>query len=55
VVDRGRVLTLDHAAALAALTEAQARMVAAVPRYDWAGRGAEELTPASLPAMRGVN
>jgi cytosine/adenosine deaminase-related metal-dependent hydrolase len=55
VVDDGRVLTLDHAAALAALTEAQARMIAAVPGFDWAGRGADVLTPPSLPGMRGVN
>jgi cytosine/adenosine deaminase-related metal-dependent hydrolase len=55
VVDRGRVLTLDHGAALEALTEAQARMIAAVPRYDWAQRRADELTPLSLPMVPGLN
>lgn len=55
VVDRGKVLTLDHAAALDALTDAQGRMVAAVPRYDWAGRDAEQLAPMSIPPHRGVN
>jgi cytosine/adenosine deaminase-related metal-dependent hydrolase len=55
VVDQGRVLTLDHAGALEALTEAQARMVADVPKHDWAGRTAEDLTPLSVPMRRGVN
>ncbi len=55
VVDEGKVLTLDHAAALAALTEAQARMIAAVPQHDWAKRDAAQLTPLSLPMMPGLN
>jgi cytosine/adenosine deaminase-related metal-dependent hydrolase len=55
VVDQGRVLTLDHAAALEALTEAQARMIAALPQYDWARRGADQLTPLSLPMVQGPN
>jgi 5-methylthioadenosine/S-adenosylhomocysteine deaminase len=55
VVDRGKVLTLDHAAALEALAEAQARMIAAVPRHDWAQRQASDLTPLSLPMVRGLN
>ena len=55
VVDDGKVLTLDHAAALEALTEAQARMIAAVPQYDWAKRDADLLTPLSLPMVRGLN
>jgi 5-methylthioadenosine/S-adenosylhomocysteine deaminase len=55
VVDRGRVLTLDHAAALEALTEAQARMIAAVPQYDWGKRSADQLTPLSLSMVRGLN
>ena len=55
VVDRGKVLTLDHAAALAALTEAQARMIAAVPTHDWARRQADQLTPRSLPMLTGLN
>jgi 5-methylthioadenosine/S-adenosylhomocysteine deaminase len=55
VVQQGKVLTLDHAAALEALTEAQARMVAAVPQYDWARREADQLTPLSLPTVKGLN
>ncbi len=55
VVDQGRVLTLDHAKALEALTEAQARMVADVPRHDWAHRTAQDLTPLSLPMAHGPN
>jgi cytosine/adenosine deaminase-related metal-dependent hydrolase len=55
VVDRGKVLTLDHPAALAALTEAQARMIAAVPAYDWARRQADQITPMSLPMIKGLN
>lgn len=55
VVDRGSVLTLDHAAALEALTEAQVRMVAAVPQYDWARRHAEQLAPLSLTSIKAVN
>ena len=51
VVHRAKVLTLDHAAALAALTEAQARMIAAVPSHDWAHRGADQITPRSLPMV----
>ncbi|MEA2725683.1 MAG: 5-methylthioadenosine/S-adenosylhomocysteine deaminase [Acetobacteraceae bacterium] len=55
VVQQGKVLTLDHAAALEALTEAQARMIAAVPQYDWARREADQLTPLSLPTVKGLN
>jgi 5-methylthioadenosine/S-adenosylhomocysteine deaminase len=55
VVEAGKVLTLDHAAALEALADAQARMIEAVPQYDWAGRRAEELTPLSLPGLQGSN
>ena len=55
VVDAGKVLTLDHPAALAALSDAQARMIASVPRHDWANRDAGELTPLSLPGLQGLN
>jgi cytosine/adenosine deaminase-related metal-dependent hydrolase len=55
VVERGRVLTLDHAAALETLAEAQARMIAAVPGHDWAHRSADQITPPSLPTMQGDN
>jgi cytosine/adenosine deaminase-related metal-dependent hydrolase len=54
VVDRGAVLTLRHADALAALTEAQARMEAAVPQHDWAGRRSADLNPLSLPMLGGM-
>jgi cytosine/adenosine deaminase-related metal-dependent hydrolase len=51
VVESGRVLTLDHAGALAALAGAQARMEAEVPKRDFRGRTAEEITPLSLPRL----
>ena len=49
VVESGRVLTLDHAEALALLADAQARMEANVPHQDWARRRADEIAPLSLP------
>ena len=48
VVEDRRVLTLDHAGALAALVEAQARMEADVPNHDWRGRRADEIAPLCL-------
>lgn len=51
VVEAGRVLTLDHAEALGLLAEAQARMMAAVPGNDWAGRTADQIVPLSLPML----
>ena len=54
-MDRGKVLTLDHAVAPEALTEAQACMIAAVPGYDRARRQADRLTPPSLPLIKGLN
>lgn len=51
VVDSGRVLTLDHAGAAAALREAQARMEAEVPSRDFRGRTADDITPLSLPRL----
>jgi len=53
VFDAGRVLTLDHATALAELAEAQARMQDAVPRHDWAHRSAGQIAPLSLPMLTG--
>ncbi|MGH7153213.1 MAG: amidohydrolase family protein, partial [Acetobacteraceae bacterium] len=50
VVDQGRVLTMDHAGALAAVTEGQQRMLRDAPSRDWAGRTAEQIVPPSLPA-----
>src|SRR5262249_36892605 len=43
------VLTLDQADAAARLTDAQARMLAAVRQRDYKRRGAEEITPLGLP------
>jgi len=51
VVTNGRVLTLDRAAALERLTEAQRRMEADVPARDPRGRRSEDITPLSLPMM----
>lgn len=50
VVAEGRVLTLDAAAAGARLEEAQRRMIEGVPARDYRGRGADEITPRSLPS-----
>jgi 5-methylthioadenosine/S-adenosylhomocysteine deaminase len=52
VVENRRVLTLDHAAALEALSEAQQRMEESAPRRDYKRRRAEEIVPFSLPLMR---
>jgi cytosine/adenosine deaminase-related metal-dependent hydrolase len=49
VVRERRVLTLDRAAAVARLAESQQRMLADVPRHDYAGRSADAITPLSLP------
>ncbi len=49
VVADGRVLTIDYAAAAAALDEAQKRVIAAVPAFDWAHRPVHEVSPPSLP------
>jgi cytosine/adenosine deaminase-related metal-dependent hydrolase len=48
VVKDHEVVTLDHADALGRLAEAQARMEAAVPSRDYAGRTALEIAPLSL-------
>ncbi len=45
VVENGRVLTMDYAAAAAALHEAQARVKANVPQLDWDHRTAEQIAP----------
>ena len=49
ILAEGKVLTLDPALAAKRLTEAQQRMMAAVPQRDFRGRSAEEITPLSLP------
>jgi cytosine/adenosine deaminase-related metal-dependent hydrolase len=51
VMDQGRVLTLDHAGALAAVAEGQQRMLRDTPARDWAGRSAEQISPPSLPTL----
>ena len=48
VVEKGRVLGLDQEAALGRLQEAQARMLAATPENDYAGRPADAIVPLSL-------
>ena len=48
VVAAGKVLTLDQAAAGARLAEAQARLMAGVPRRDYLGRSADQISPLSL-------
>jgi cytosine/adenosine deaminase-related metal-dependent hydrolase len=45
VVEDGRVLTMDYAAAAEALHEAQKRVIAAVPEVDWAHRGVDQVSP----------
>ncbi len=49
VVADGKVLTLDHRGALERLQEGQQRMLAAVSSHDYAGRGADEIAPLTLP------
>jgi cytosine/adenosine deaminase-related metal-dependent hydrolase len=45
VVESGKVLTMDHAAAAAELEEAQARIVAKAPSLDWARRNVDDIVP----------
>jgi cytosine/adenosine deaminase-related metal-dependent hydrolase len=49
VVDGGRVLAADEAAILRALQAGGERMWPAMARFDWAGRGAEQLSPQTYP------
>ena len=51
VMDERRVLTMDHAAALAEVAEGQQRMLRDAPSRDWAQRTAEEISPLSLPVL----
>jgi len=48
VVQDGRLLTMDYAAAADALHEAQARVMANVPNLDWDHRHVDQLSPPSL-------
>ena len=49
IVADGKVLTLDQGDAAERLAGAQRRMMEGVPRRDYRGRTAEEITPLSLP------
>ena len=49
VMENGRVLTLDHCAALDLVGEGQQRMLRDAPSNDWAGREAPDIFPVSLP------
>jgi 5-methylthioadenosine/S-adenosylhomocysteine deaminase len=50
VVDGGRVLAADEAAILRALQAGGERMWPRMAQHDWAGRGADELSPPTYPA-----
>ena len=45
VVEAGRLLTIDYAAAAEALHEAQKRVMANVPNLDWGHRPVDEISP----------
>ena len=51
VVADGAVLTMDYAAASAALQEAQRRSIGRTADLDWAGRDADAMSPMVLPTM----
>jgi 5-methylthioadenosine/S-adenosylhomocysteine deaminase len=51
VVEAGKVLTMDQAAAGERLTEAQLRMMEEVPQHDYLKRRADQITPLSLPLV----
>jgi 5-methylthioadenosine/S-adenosylhomocysteine deaminase len=51
VVEAGKVLTMDQAAAGERLTEAQLRMMETVPQHDYLKRRADQITPLSLPLV----
>ena len=48
-VDGGRVLGADERAILAALQTAGERMWPRMRQFDWAGRGADQLSPQTYP------
>jgi cytosine/adenosine deaminase-related metal-dependent hydrolase len=52
VVDGGRVLAADEAKILAALQAGGERMWPRMGEHDWAGRGADELSPQTYPEWR---
>ncbi len=49
VVDNGKVLTMDYAAATAELEEAQRRAEPKVKDLDWAKRDHLEISPLTFP------
>jgi len=51
VVRSGKVLTLDHASALEALTEARQRMIGGARQGDYKGRTGDEVMLLSLPIL----
>jgi len=55
VVADGRLTTIDLDAECERLERAQARMLANVPKLDWARRGADELAPMVLATRETVN
>jgi hypothetical protein len=55
LVDQGKVLTLDHAVALEALTEARARVIAAVLLYERTQRPPDQQMPLSVPMIQRMN
>jgi cytosine/adenosine deaminase-related metal-dependent hydrolase len=51
IVRDGHVLTVDYAAAAAALEEAQGRALAQIRQLDWAGRGPDAIAPPTFPGL----
>jgi cytosine/adenosine deaminase-related metal-dependent hydrolase len=51
VVQDGKCLTIDHAAAAEALHEAQKRVLANAPGQDWAHRPVEKISPPTFRTM----
>ena len=51
VVRDGKLLTMDYAAAAEVLHEAQKRVMADVPRYDWNHRSADQMSPPTFRTM----
>ncbi|HEV8533087.1 MAG TPA: amidohydrolase family protein, partial [Methylomirabilota bacterium] len=51
VVEGGRVLGADEGAILAALQAGGERMWPRMTKYDWAGRGADQLSPQTYPEL----
>jgi cytosine/adenosine deaminase-related metal-dependent hydrolase len=51
VVDGGRVLAADEDKILAALQAGGDRMWPRMTKYDWAGRGADQLSPQTYPEL----